>query len=172
MGGRRSTPPFEENRGKSQMSSPSIRAPAPSMSLTTLVMAFVAGVLATPVFHQITLWILHHAGIVPFAPFNMAPTKPFGVPDWISLSFWGGVWGVIFQLTLPRWFNGTGYWIAAIVAGGIFPTLVFMFVVFPLKFGGMPPDLVGLFIIGFILNAAWGLGWALFLLWFQRMWAH
>jgi hypothetical protein len=151
------------------MSSPSVQASAPSMSTANLVMAFVAGVLATPVFHQITLWILHHAGIVPFAPFNMTPTKPFGVPDVVSLSFWGGVWGVLFLLTLPRWFKGAAYWIAAIVAGGIFPTLVFMFVVFPLKFGGMAPDLVGFFIIGFILNAAWGLGWALFLELFRKM---
>jgi hypothetical protein len=151
------------------MSSPSIHARAPSASAATLVMAFIAGLLATPVFHQITLLILHNAGIVPFGPFNMAPTKPFGVPAWMSLSFWGGVWGVIFQLTLPRWFKRAGYWIAAIVAGGIFPTLVFMFVVWPLKFGGMVPDLVGFFIIGFILNAAWGLGWALFLMVFQRL---
>jgi hypothetical protein len=28
---------------------------------------------------------------------------------------------------------------------------------------------VGLFIIGFLLNAAWCIGWALFLLWFKRI---
>jgi hypothetical protein len=44
-----------------------------------------------------------------------------------------------------------------------------MFVVVPLKTGGLPPNLPGLFIIGFLLNAAWGLGWALFLRWFERM---
>jgi hypothetical protein len=151
------------------MSSPSIQSPAPSISVAGLAMAFIAGVLATPAFHQVTLWILHNAHIVPFAPFNMAPTKPFGVPDWISLSFWGGLWGIAFQLTLARWFKGAGYWISAIVAGGIFPTLVFIFVVAPLKFGGVPSDIVGFFIIGFILNAAWGLGWALFLTLFQRL---
>jgi hypothetical protein len=154
------------------MSSSSIHAPAPSISVMTLVMAFLAGLLATPVFHQVTLAILHAAGAVPFAPFNMAPTKPFGVPDWMSLSFWGGIWGVLFQLTLPRWFKGTRYWVAAIVAGGILPTLVFMFVVWPLKVGGMVPDFIGFFIIGFILNAAWGLGWALFTLLFRKVGAH
>ena len=151
------------------MSSSSVQARASSMSMATLGMAFVAGVLATLVFHQITLWILHVAGIVPFAPFNMAPTKPFGVPDVVSLAFWGGVWGVLFQLTLARWFKGTAYWIAAIVAGGIFPTLVFLFVVAPLKFGGVPSDIAGFFVIGFILNAMWGLGWALFLMLFRKM---
>jgi len=33
----------------------------------------------------------------------------------------------------------------------------------------VPADPVGLFIIGFLLNAAWCIGWALFLLWFERM---
>jgi len=136
---------------------------------SSLVLAFVAGVLAVPIFHQILLWILHAAGIVPIAPFNMAPTKPLGLPDIVSISFWGGVWGVVFALTLPRWFSGAAYWIAALVAGGVVLTLVFMFVVWPLKIGGLPPDLIGLFIVGFLLNAAWGIGWALLLHWFMRM---
>ena len=147
----------------------SAQASRMTVSPVRLVEAFVAGVLAVPVFHQILLWILHAAGIVPFAPFSMARTKPFGVPDVVSISFWGGVWGVIFALTLPRWFRGTAYWIAAAVAGGVALTLVFMFVVWPLKFGGTPPDPVGLFVIGFLLNAAWGIGWALFLHLFDRM---
>jgi hypothetical protein len=151
------------------MSSPSLQATAASNSTAALVIAFIAGALAVPVFHQILLLILYAAGIVPFAPFSFAPTKPFGVPDIISISFWGGVWGVLFQLTLPRWFSGTAYWIAAIVIGGVALTLVFMFVVWPLKIGGLPPDMIGLFIIGFLLNAAWGLGWALFVALGQRM---
>jgi hypothetical protein len=150
----------------SSSSSHSSRA---QLSMATLVMAFIAGALAVPIFHQILLGILHAAGIVPFSPFSMAPTKPFGVPDVISISFWGGVWGVLFALTLPQWFSGTAYWIAAAVIGGVALTLVFMFVVWPLKIGGLPPDMVGLFIIGFLLNAAWGIGWALFLHLFQRM---
>ena len=86
------------------------------MSASQLGLGFVAGVLAVPVFHQILLWILHAAGIVPIAPFNMAPTKPLGIPEVVSISFWGGVWGIVFALTLPRWFSGTAYWIAAPVA--------------------------------------------------------
>ncbi len=153
------------------MSSTSVSRAAGStqLSAATLVMAFIAGVLAVPVFHQVLLWVLHAAGIVPFAPFDMTPTKPFGVPSVISISFWGGVWGVIFALTLPRWFSGVSYWIAALVAGGVALTLVFMFVVWPLKVGGLPPNLAGIFVIGFLLNAAWGIGWALFLALFQRL---
>ena len=150
----------------SSSSVPSYRAQA---SPATLVLAFIAGALAVPVFHQILLLLLYLAKIVPFAPFNWTPTKPFGVPDIISISFWGGVWGVVFALTLPRWFRGATYWIAAAIIGGVALTLVFMFVVWPLKIGGLPPDMVGLFIIGFVLNAAWGIGWALFLALFERM---
>jgi len=138
-------------------------------ALVPLILAFIAGALAVPVFHQILLWILHAAGIVPMAPFNMERTKPLGVPTIVSISFWGGIWGVLFAVTLPRWFSGAAYWIAAPVAGGLALTLVFMLVVWPLKVGGRPPQPLGLFIIGFLLNAAWGIGWALFLRLFESM---
>jgi hypothetical protein len=150
-------------------SSQSAKASRRALSPVRLGQAFVAGVLAVPVFHQILLWILHAAGIVPIAPFDMAPTKPLGIPGLVSISFWGGVWGVVFALTLPRWFRGTAYWIAALVAGGVALTLVAMFVVWPLKVGGSPPNPLGFFIIGFLLNAAWGIGWALFFYWLERM---
>jgi hypothetical protein len=151
------------------MSSPSVQASGTDSSMTALVMAFIAGVVAVPVFHQILLGLLHMAGIVPFAPFDWSPTKPFGVPSVVSISFWGGVWGVVFALTVRRWFDGVAYWIASAVIGGVALTLVFMFVVVPLKSGGLPADMVGLFIIGFLLNAAWGIGWALFLMLLERM---
>jgi len=38
-----------------------------------------------------------------------------------------------------------------------------------LQSGHLPPDIVGLFVIGFLLNAAWGIGWALFLELFERL---
>jgi hypothetical protein len=151
------------------MSTSSLPASRAQPSPATLGLAFIAGVLAVPVFHQILLLVLYAAKIVPFAPFNWAPTKPLGVPDIVSISFWGGVWGVLFALTVRQWFRGAAYWIAAAIIGGVALTLVFMFVVWPLKVGGLPPDMVGLFVIGFILNAAWGIGWALFLALFERM---
>jgi hypothetical protein len=39
----------------------------------------------------------------------------------------------------------------------------------PLKTGALPDNLGGLFVIGFLLNAAWGIGWALFLHLGERM---
>jgi hypothetical protein len=48
-------------------------------------------------------------------------------------------------------------------------TLVYMFVVVPLKTAALPPNMAGLFAIGWLLNAAWGIGWALLLKLFVRM---
>jgi hypothetical protein len=151
------------------MTTSTLDASRAHVSPSTLVLAFIAGALAVPVFHQLLFLVLHLAGIIPVPPFDMKPTRPLGVPALISISFWGGVWGVVFALTLPRWFHGTAYWIAALIAGGVALTLVYMFVVVPLKSGHLPGGMGKLFVIGFLLNAAWGIGWALFLALFERM---
>jgi hypothetical protein len=95
------------------MSSSTVHAPSAQTSVATLIMAFIAGALAVPVFHQLAMWLLNTLGIInaligiPAIPiFSMAPTKPLSVPEIFSISFWGGVWGVVFALTLPRWFKG------------------------------------------------------------------
>lgn len=121
---------------------------------------FLAGALAVPLGHQIVLWLCNLAGLIDRAPFSMAATKPFGVPSWISLAFWGGVWGILLGLVLLR-ARGPKYWIIALVFGAIAPTLVAGLVVAPLK--GMP---VGgnskLLVFGLIVNGVWGLMSALF----------
>lgn len=157
------------------MSSSTVQAPGTQISVTTLVIAFVAGALAVPIFHQLAMWLLNVLGIInaligiPAIPiFSMAATKPLGVPEIFSISFWGGVWGVVFALTLPRWFSGTAYWIAAIVIGGLALTLVYIYVVTPIKTGG-PAPFYPVIVIGFIVNAAWGLGWAIFTMIGEKM---
>jgi hypothetical protein len=125
-------------------------------------LGFVAGFLATIIFHQIALQLLHMAGIAPRAAWPMRPVPPFGVPAVISLSFWGGLWGAIMIPIIDR-FRGPKYWMWAIVFGAIAPTLVAWFVVAPLKHqpiaGGWKPAALT---IGPIVNACWGLGTALF----------
>ena len=116
--------------------------------------AFVAGFLATMVFHQGLLGLMHLGGMVPMAPFNLEPVPPLEVPSVLSLAFFGGLWG------LPAWAlmagrGRTGYWLVAVVFGAIFPTAVAMLVVFPLK--DMAVTLTH-WIGGFMLNGAWGLG--------------
>ena len=121
---------------------------------------FIAGTLAVPLGHQIVLWILNVAGVIDRAPYAMAPTRPFGVPQVISLSFWGGVWGIILGLILARARDPKFWWLALIV-GAVAPTLVAIFVVAPLKgapLGGNP----ALFAVGLAINGVWGLATAAF----------
>ena len=121
---------------------------------------FIAGTLAVPLGHQIALWILNAAGVIDRAPFAMTPTRPFGVPQVVSLSFWGGVWGIILGLILAR-ARGAKFWWLALIAGAIAPTLVAMFVVAPLK--GMAVNAnPAFFAIGLIVNGVWGLATAAF----------
>jgi hypothetical protein len=136
-----------------------------SASATRLLYGFIAGFIATLVFHQIGLLLLHFAGMTPGMPYNMHRVAPFGVPQFISLAFWGGVWGIVFVLVEPYLAHSPGgYWVGAIVFGAIFPTLVAWFVVRPLK--GLPVGEIfrvpGVF-VGPIVNGLWGLGTALFL---------
>jgi hypothetical protein len=63
-----------------------------------ILFGFIAGFLATLIFHQVVVALLWWAGVAPFGPFSMAATQPFGVPAVISLAFWGGVWGILFGL--------------------------------------------------------------------------
>ncbi|MEA2571664.1 MAG: hypothetical protein QOI24_3665 [Acidobacteriota bacterium] len=121
--------------------------------------AFVAGFLATLCFHQPALWLLNITGVASRAPYAMTPVPPLGVPSVISLSFWGGVWGIILVLALGR--LRRSFIPASIVFGAIFPTLVAKFVSAPLKHEtiAVTPKLIA---TGLIVNAAWGLGTALF----------
>jgi len=124
---------------------------------------FIAGFLAVPFFHQPVLGLLHAYGVVPFAPFNLSATAPLGVPAWISAAFWGGVWGVA-MLWLLRWQPGQPQpWLKGLLFGGIALTTVALLVVLPLKGHGFDPaQLPGRFLIGFLVNGAWGLGTLVF----------
>lgn len=122
--------------------------------------AFIAGFVAVPIFHQGILDLLYLIHFQPNPPFAQDPTSPFGVPLIWSLAFWGGVWGIIlalFERRFPRMIFG--YLIATAVFGAVFPSLVAWFIVFPLKgipvaAGFHPAGLV----TGLAVNGAWGFG--------------
>ena len=130
-----------------------------SGSPVRLFFGFIAGFLATLIFHQLTLYVLWTVKIAPFAPFSMAATKPFGVPVVFSLSFWGGIWGILFALIDRRFPLHFGYWLVSFLFGAIFPSLVALLVVLPLKGkplgGGWHPALL---FTAFLINGAWGVG--------------
>jgi len=132
---------------------------APIDTATRGLFGFIAGFLATLIFHQFTLALLWGIGLAPFAPFSLAPTSPFGVPAVFSLAFWGGVWGILFALVEPRFPLRPAYWIIAFLFGALLPSLVALLVVFPLKGrplgGGWQPSLLA---TAFLINGAWGLG--------------
>jgi hypothetical protein len=131
--------------------------------LANLLKSFLAGFLSTLIFHQGLLAVLHGAGATDRKPYPVTSTAPFGVPAVISLAFWGGIWGILLWLAI-RSAAGTTYWLLAIVLGAVAPSIVALFVVFPLKGqpvagGWQPAILVG----ALLLNGAWGIGVALFL---------
>ncbi len=131
--------------------------------------AFFSGFIATLLFHQGVLSILHALGLTPITPFPLKATSPFGVAQIWALAFWGGIWGIIFG-GVDHWFpKGAGYWVTALVFGAIFPSSVAWLIVFPLK--GLPAGggwhAAGL-ATGLMINGAWGLGTALLLQGFSR----
>jgi len=120
---------------------------------------FIAGFLATLIFHQLTLSVLWGVGLAPFGPFSMAATRPFGVPAVFSLAFWGGIWGVLFALVDRRFPSHGGYWVMAFLFGAILPSTVALLIVMPLKGrpmgGGWHAPLL---LTALLVNGAWGIG--------------
>jgi hypothetical protein len=98
----------------------------------------------------------------------MDPTT-LHIPQLLSLSFWGGSWGILLGFAIQGFQGSWLYWVLALAIGAIAPSLVALFIVFPLKGlpvagGGQPAILIG----ALLLNGAWGIGVACFMKLFQR----
>jgi hypothetical protein len=130
----------------------------------SLVFGFIAGFFGTLIFHQLTLAVLWGLGVAPFPPYPMAVTHPFGIPAVFSLSFWGGIWGILFARVHGIFPRRGAYWAVAFFFGAILPSLVALLVVLPLKGrpmgGGWHPALL---LTAFLVNGAWGIGTGLIL---------
>ena len=135
-----------------------------SVSASKLVFGFIAGFVAVLLFHQPVLAVLTNVGFVKANTYSLAATAPLGVPQVISISFWGGVWGVVYAAVEHRFPRGAAYWLAAFAFGAILPTLVSWFVVSPLK-GQAPAGgwQVNRMITALVINGAWGFGTAILL---------
>jgi hypothetical protein len=124
-----------------------------------LLFGFVAGFLATLIFHQLALALLWIVGMARSGPFPMTATHPFGVPAVFSLAFWGGIWGILFALVQGGFPRSGAYWVVAFLFGAILPSLVALMVVLPLKGrpmgGGWHPPLL---LTAFLINGIWGIG--------------
>ncbi len=64
-------------------------------SSAQLLFGFVAGLLATVIFHQLALTLLWIIGVAPSLPFPMAPTRPFGVPAVLFIGILGRCLGYL-----------------------------------------------------------------------------
>jgi hypothetical protein len=130
-----------------------------------MLLGFVAGAASVFVFHQGALALLRVAGLTTRAPYSLEPTGPFGVPQVLSLAFWGGIWGVALVTTDRRLPRRASAVLVGALFGALAPTLVAWFVVAPLKgqplaAGGEPTAMLA----SVLVNAAWGAGTALLLL--------
>ena len=127
-------------------------------------MGFIAGFLATLLFHQLTVAFLRGVHVVSVLPFSMTPTEPFGIPFVLSLAFWGGIWGIVLLFVQRKFPGGPAYWATSFLFGAIFPSFAALAIVLPLKGhpmgGGWPLPLVAAALMS---NGAWGVGTALFL---------
>lgn len=133
------------------------------ITIKLLVLGFVAGFIAVPLGHQVMAYIHYLIGWRPTIPWDMGPNeraafKAFGIPSVINLSFWGGVWGVLWALIEPYVPKGWLYWVIAIAFGAVCATAVSAYVVPTIK--GLPTGSISS--IGLMLNGAWGLAAAFF----------
>ena len=130
---------------------------------------FIAGFLATLTVHQFALFLLREAAIAPFAPYNMAATRPWGIPAVFSLALWGGVWGILFAFLQEEFPRDTSYWVTAFGFGAVFPSLVALFIVAPMKghpiAGGWRWQLL---LTAFLINGVWGLGTGAIVKWMKQ----
>jgi len=135
-----------------------------------LLWGFVAGFLATLIFHQMAVALLWKLGMAPGPPFQMVPRPPLGVPAVFSLAFYGGIWGVLFAAT-DQYFPRDGrYWMTALIGGAIFPSLVALLVVAPLKGSPIGADWNWkIWLFAMIVNGIWGVGTGLILQGLRRV---
>src|SRR5579862_941903 len=129
-----------------------------------LIPAFIAGALSVLVFYEGMATILHAVQYGTASVFPIQPSWPFGQPRIWSFVFWGGVWGVVYCLSLA-WLNvRINAWLYAVLFGAIAPSLVDWFIAIPMKGGPVGGGWSSQFIMtSLLINGAWGLGTLVFL---------
>jgi hypothetical protein len=129
--------------------------------VTRAAAAFLVGGLAVLVVHQPVVGLLHALGSTPIMPYNLRATQPWGIPVFLSLTFWGGIWTIPIAWILDRLPRGWVYYVTAVGLGALPPNLMTWFVIFPLK--GLSPARAGASIGLFnalLVNGTWGLAFA------------
>ena len=135
--------------------------PSPPMRA---LLGFVAAVISVLIFHQ-GMWAALHtlalSGLAMPPPYPIDPIPPWGIPRIINLCFWGGLYGIVFGLILPRltaplWLCGLGL--------GVIAALVGILVVPAVK--GLPIGsgwILLNWVRSLLINGFWGIGVGLIL---------
>ncbi len=130
-------------------------------AVTRACLGFTAGAIAVLTFHQGLAQVFDLMGIGRMWAFRIAPTWPFGIPALVSLCFWGGAYGAVFALMMPR-FRRPLWQLGMIL--GMLTGLVALFVVVPLKGNPVAHGWMAWPIMRtMLLNGFWGLGLGLIL---------
>jgi hypothetical protein len=126
---------------------------------TRAVLGFVAAAISVLIFHQ-AMWgalhVLDIPGLGMPPPYPTRPIPPWGVPQILNLCFWGGLYGLVFGLLLPR--LTAPLWLCGLVLG-IIAALVGILVVpaikgNPIGYGWVPLNWVR----SLLINGFWGIG--------------
>ncbi len=127
-------------------------------------MGFLAAAIAVLTFHQ-GMWELLHLAAIPGMGmpvwFPMDPVPPLGVPKLLSLCFWGGLYGVVFGLLMPKF--TLPLWLCGLITGFV-AVLVGLFIVPTIK--GLPVGggwVMLSWLRSFVINGCWGIGLGLIL---------
>lgn len=119
-------------------------------------LGFVAGSIAVLTFHQGMVEAFNLFGLSTNMPYRMTLVPPFWIPAIVSLSFWGGVYGMVFGLLRPRF--TLPLWLCGILLGCT-AALIGMFIVAPLNGNAIAFDWSAWPIArSFLINGFWGLG--------------
>ena len=127
-------------------------------------MGFVAAVIAVLTFHQ-GMWALLHVldlqGLKMPAAYPTDGVPPWQVPRIVNLCFWGGLYGIVFGLLLPR--CRLPVWLCGVITGFI-AAFVGLVIVSAIKGTPIGAGWVVLsWVRSLLINGSWGLGLGLIL---------
>jgi hypothetical protein len=127
-------------------------------------LGFIAAVISVLIFHQ-GMWAALHTlalpGLAMPPPYPIDPIPPWGIPRIINLCFWGGLYGIVFGLILPR--LTAPLWLCGL-ALGVIAALVGILVVPAVK--GLPIGsgwILLNWVRSLLINGFWGIGVGLIL---------
>lgn len=119
------------------------------------ILGFIAGALSVVIFHQ-GAWALFYLGGLMPPPYPIDPVAPWGVPQLLDFCFWGGLYGAVYGLVAPK--LATPFWLSGLLLG-VIATLVFWFVVLPIKDQPVASGWVweSMLVVA-VIQAVWGIG--------------